>query len=141
MSDSIRAARYTSSQGLRADTEISTSVKTVIEYSRSWKAVIKCAAHLNDQQRTGLRYFEELQQRIPVLASSRRTLSVYLSMPHLHHLSCLSDENEGSVLLKTVGDLTVLLKTVGDLTVLLKTVGEFLLCYCKQWECLTENLI
>ena len=80
-----------------------------------------------------------------------RHLICNLSMPHLHHLSCLSDENGGSVLLKTVGDLTVLLKTVGDLTVLLKTVGdltailktvgEFLLCYCKQWECSTENLI
>ena len=32
-----------SSQGWRADTEISTSVKTVIEYSRSWKAVVKCS--------------------------------------------------------------------------------------------------
>ena len=42
-----------------------------------------------------------------------------------------SDENGGSVLLKTVGDLTAISKTV----------GEFLLCYCKQWECSTENLI
>ncbi len=42
-----------------------------------------------------------------------------------------SDENGGSVLSKTVGDLTAISKTV----------GEFLLCYCKQWECSTENLI
>jgi hypothetical protein len=41
-----RAAQDTSSQGWRADTEISTSVKTVIEYSRSWKAVIKCSGSL-----------------------------------------------------------------------------------------------
>ncbi len=38
-----------------------------------------------------------------------------------------SDQNGGSVLLKTVGDLTAISKTV----------GEFLLCYCKQWECST----
>ncbi len=41
-----------------------------------------------------------------------------------------SDENGGSVLSKTVGDFTAISKTV----------GEFLLCYCKQWECSTENL-
>jgi hypothetical protein len=47
----IRAARETSSQGWRADTEISTSVKTVIEYSRSWKAVIKCSRSLTKTER------------------------------------------------------------------------------------------
>ncbi len=43
-----------------------------------------------------------------------------------------SDENGESVLLS---------KTVGDSTVILKSMGEFLLCYCKQWECLPKSLI
>ena len=107
--------------------------------------MIKCAAHLNDQQRTGLRLFEELQQRIPVLASSRGTLSViclcltytpFLSVGRKRRVCVIEDSGRFDCVIEDSGRFDRVIEDSGRFdrniedsgrvsTVLLQAVGVF----------------
>ena len=64
----------------------------------------------------------KVEELIPRSAQVLRLSSNTAEVGSCDQMQQKSDKNGGSVLLKTVGDLTAISKTV----------GEFLLCFCKQ---------